>query len=968
MDGSVSLRRWRWISWLFLGLAFGAALVGFVVYMLRRKGQPGSQIQAEPPPDLQQFQGLTEEEAAARLPPSRDEERALEARQVRREIWRFSTLSIFNLGMLGLAVAQTLLGDPLSTLLTVGVLILNISFTAAQQLYATGQVEKFLAKARPLATAIRDGRIRSLPVDEIVPGDVLVAGPGDEFLADGELLSGRPQVIEGVSVSEESRDTRKKEGELILAGSYCIRGRAVYRVTAAPVELGQRWTPVQQKSELTSLQRIMARVLRLMLGLIAVFLLLLVLDMINWPILTQLLEADYRETASVFFSIAPSSLFFMIVATYALGSARLSDLGALVRDSRAVESLAQVSVLCFSKTGTLTGAQVQVDMTPTADGLPALAESRVRQLLGDLVHSTQRDNVFFEAIAQNFPGSSRPVEQAAWFLSAYGWSAVTFSEADARGTFFIGEPAILEAQLAEIETLGEDERIAPDGGSGIQGMAKRVGQFFRRGDHLEEQEVANETRENGTSIVDVESGQNSAPGDDGLDPEAPKVNILQRLQMRLGKLVQAEQDDTSPSPEEQETAPQKPELLFAYSPEPRSLFDASGRPQLSDGLVPLCTLTFEEQVRPEAREALQAFTEAGVSIKILSSDDLGRVSEAAEQLGLIGDEAAQTAVSGFQLVQMDEGQFDQAVREGIVFGQLMPEQKREIVRALRRQGERVAMVGDGVEDVGALAGANLKITLRSSSQATLSVADIVLLEDSLQVLPTVLDRGQRIVNGMLDILKINLAQIGYILLLILVMFISGRRIFYYHPTQGGVIAFFTVIVPSLGLTFWASAGTLPRQYMRSRMVHFVVPAAVMMAVAALAISLIFGQGLVDIVYSQLAVTHGLILIGLLLIVFVQPPTRFWVGGDVLSGDWRNTYMAIVLLLVFIAATYLPLTQELLRLLPLQNLQDYLIVVAVALIWLFVVRAIWRAPWLNRYVGILSDRLERKRFGVLAKDG
>jgi cation-transporting ATPase E len=222
-----------------------------------------------------------------------------------------------------------------------------------------------------------------------------------------------------------------------------------------------------------------------------------------------------------------------------------------------------------------------------------------------------------------------------------------------------------------------------------------------------------------------------------------------------------------------------------------------------------------------------------------------------------------------------------------------------------------------------------------------------------------LERGQRLVNGMLDILKINLAQIGYILLLTIVMFATGKRIFYYHPTQGGVIAFFTVIVPSVGLTLWASSGSLPRQYMRSRMAHFVVPAAITMTLAVLVVSTIFGRGIFDIAYSQLAVTHLLVTIGLILIVFVQPPTRFWVGGDVLSNDWRNTYMAAILFVLFVAATYLPLTQELLRLASLDEIRDYLAIAAVAVLWMVILRALYRAPWLNRYVGILSDRLEKE---------
>jgi hypothetical protein len=69
-------------------------------------------------------------------------------------------------------------------------------------------------------------------------------------------------------------------------------------------------------------------------------------------------------------------------------------------------------------------------------------------------------------------------------------------------------------------------------------------------------------------------------------------------------------------------------------------------------------------------------------------------------------------------------------------------------------------------------------------------------------------------------------------------------------------------------------------------------------------------------------------------------------------------MAIVLLLLFIVITFLPLTQELFRLTTLQGPWAYAVIGAVAVVWTFLVRAIWRAPWLNRYVGTLSKRLEK----------
>ena len=131
-----------------------------------------------------------------------------------------------------------------------------------------------------------------------------------------------------------------------------------------------------------------------------------------------------------------------------------------------------------------------------------------------------------------------------------------------------------------------------------------------------------------------------------------------------------------------------------------------------------------------------------------------------------------------------------------------------------------------------------------------------------------------------------------------------------------------------------------------------------MAAATLAINQIIGQLDLNTPVSQLAVTYGLILIGLLLIVFVQPPTRFWVGGDVFSGDRRIITMVIGLFLLFIAVTYIPLTQEWFRLGPLTRAQDYVVIAAVSVVWAMLIRLIWRSPWLRKRAGILSDSPDR----------
>lgn len=975
MKDKVTTRRWDWTLWLILGLTLVATLVGYLRHSPRQARQQQKSLPFDLKLDLQQFQGLSEAEARERRSPLLARKREQEARQVRREIWRSRTFSIFNLSLLTLAAVRALLGDPLGAWLTLGILILNVGLNVIQQMMATKRLEQLMVQTKPLATAIRDGQIRSIEVDEIVNDDLLVIGPGDDFMAGGEILEGKAEVAEATAFSRENNVAVKEKGDLIQAGSYCIQGRAVYSVTTVPEDLGnQKWTPVQKKSELTPLQRIISRILRLMLVFIAVFLALLLLAWFNSPLLSRAFEAKYREAVSIIFSISASGLFFMIVASYALGSARLGGIGVLIRESQAVESLAQVSVLCVSKASALTSAQVHIDMFPSANGFPILAESRMRQILGDLAHSATGDNFFLRSLSDNFSGRKRALEQAAWSLSAYGWSAVTFSETDVPGTYVIGEPAILQPHLVDLQDPEEENSSLEKTGS-VNGNLRqrfeirRLGRFFRRNNQMKE-EAADDT----PSVVGSQAGieanllesDKPEPGPFmALDGDASKAqvnnreSIFQGLRHRLDKIRQSSQDLETEEKQDLEFDPALPGLLFAYTPTPMVLYDVDGRPQLPVDLIPLCTLTFEERIQPQAIEVARTFTDAGVEVKILSSDDPNRMSDAAERLGLTSSEPAINAViSGLQLAEMNESQFEQAVKRATLLGQLNSEQKGRIVRTLRRHEQRVAMVGDRVDDVPAMEAANLSISLRSSSQAALSTADIVLLKDSLEVLPAMLQQGQRIVNGLLDILKINLTQIGYILLLILVMALTGKRIFYYHPTHGGVISFFTIIIPSVGLTLWSSAQALSIRFMRSRLAHFVVPAAITMAAATLAINQIIGQLDLNTPVSQLAVTYGLILIGLLLIVFVQPPTRFWVGGDVFSGDRRIITMVIGLFLLFIAVTYIPLTQEWFRLGPLTRAQDYVVIAAVSVVWAMLIRLIWRSPWLRKRAGILSDSPDR----------
>ena len=170
-------------------------------------------------------------------------------------------------------------------------------------------------------------------------------------------------------------------------------------------------------------------------------------------------------------------------------------------------------------------------------------------------------------------------------------------------------------------------------------------------------------------------------------------------------------------------------------------------PQLPEKLLPLGRVRLTEGVRSEAIEVVRAFVKAGVVIKVLSGDTPAQVSRAVRQLQLSTEEKPEV-ITGADLQPMGPALFSNTVQRQSYFAQLGPNQQAAVVRELRSQGGYVAMVGGNVNDIPAMQQANLSITSQSGSQASLTLADIVLLESSLPVLPNVfVSRSSRLSTG-----------------------------------------------------------------------------------------------------------------------------------------------------------------------------------------------------------------------------
>lgn len=401
---------------------------------------------------------------------------------------------------------------------------------------------------------------------------------------------------------------------------------------------------------------------------------------------------------------------------------------------------------------------------------------------------------------------------------------------------------------------------------------------------------------------------------------------------------------------EEETRRARRVLLFAWTPEMVSLRASGEKPVLPTRLHPLGLLSLRDELRPEIQKTLADFAQVGVQIKILSGDHPHTVATLARQVGLAG---TARVVSGAELEQMDEAQLPQAVEETTIFGRISPQQKEQLVRALRARGHYVAMIGDGVNDLLSLKQANLGIAMQSGSQATRGIADLVLLGDSFAALPVAFAEGQRIRNGMESAMKLLLTRVLYLALLLLTIPMLGA--FPFAPKQKALVTFETIGIMAVALAAWARPGPPSRRGAGHLLLHFALPAAVTVSLVAFGVYLLtFFQALQQVgtstaeaqLLAQSALTTFAVCSGLLLVPFVVPPARWWVGGSTLSGDWRPTLLAGGLLLVYLAVIALPPLRAFFSLSALHPIDSLFIGVA-ALLWSILQRWLWRAHVLER---------------------
>jgi len=202
----------------------------------------------------------------------------------------------------------------------------------------------------------------------------------------------------------------------------------------------------------------------------------------------------------------------------------------------------------------------------------------------------------------------------------------------------------------------------------------------------------------------------------------------------------------------------------------------------------------KDELRSDVIDTIAALTAKGIEIKVISGDSVDTVAAIASQAGI--DVTPETMFTQSDLDSFDQGKFSQAAMHGRVFGRIIPETKRKLIRTMVKRGGYVAMVGDGVNDVPAFKEAQLAIAMNDGAQISKDVADIILLDNSLATLPQAFQAGDEIKQKILASALLYLTK--NIMVILTISFVGFVQLpFPIEPRQLTVLTFFIVSVPTI---------------------------------------------------------------------------------------------------------------------------------------------------------------------------
>ena len=691
--------------------------------------------------------GLSQEEATKRL--EKYGENALEAEKKKSfgEKLKEQILDPMIIILMIAAIVSAFVGEALDAGIIIAIVIVNAFLSIYQEGKAEEAIEALQKMSSPKAKVIRDGDHIEVDSNTLVPGDIVILETGDIVPADLRLIDSSNLKIDESSLTGESVPVEKNFSKIYdgkmeigdrenLAYSSTIisygRGMGLVVETGHETEIGKIATSIATVGdEQTPLQRKLAKLSKT-LGILVIVICAIVLAV------GVLYKNDPLEMFMTAISLAvaavPEGLPAIVTIVLSIGMGKMAEKNAIVKKLLAVETLGTTTVICSDKTGTLTQNEMTVVKVFT-DGNVYDVSGTGYSPEGDVTKKEEKVTIEDDENLEILSSIAALTNDAKLKVSG--------DEAS-----IIGDP-----------TEGALLTFAEKAGNGLK-------ELYSNFDRIEEIPFDSGRKMMTTFhdkiFDDITSFTKGAP-----DIVLDRCNriLINGEEVELSEKLKEEV--LSKNSEFARSALRC--LGYAYrkhSDMPSEISsDAIEKDMVFVGLTGMI-----DPSRPEVKKAIEECRSAGIRPIMITGDYLETGLAIAKDLGIAQHD--DEAIMGRELNEMSEEELRQIVKEKSVFTRVSPENKVQIVTALKQNGHITAMTGDGVNDAPAIKRADIGIAMGiTGTDVAKNTAEVILTDDNFATIVNAVEEGRIIYSNIKKfvayLLSCNLGEVLIVLISIL---------------------------------------------------------------------------------------------------------------------------------------------------------------------------------------------------------
>ena len=562
-----------------------------------------------------------------------------------------------------------ILHDVTDALIILAIVLVSGLLGFFQERGAVNAVQKLLSIVQVKATILRDGDLKDVPIEEVVPGDIIALNAGDIIPGDCLIIESKDLFVDEATLTGETFPVEKETGTLdetttlgkrtnaLFMGTHVVSGsgKAVVVHTAKDTEFGKISEQLRFRPPETEFEHGVRRFGYLLLE--VTLILIISIFAINVYFHRPVLES-FLFSLALAVGLTPQLLPAIISINLAHGAKRMADQKVIVKRLASIENFGSMNVLCSDKTGTLTEGLVQLHAVLDVEG-----QDSERALLYAYI------NASYET------GFTNPLDEAIRQYRQFDLSHI--SKIDEVPYDFI-------RKRLTILVAKDNTHLMVTKGALANVLA-----------------VCSTVEMPGGQVIEISQVQEKI---------SQQFRDLSSKGFRTLGLAYKDMGSRSSMTKDDEVHMTFLGLLVFFDP-------------LKDGIV----------------ETVKTLKESGVTLKVITGDSQLVADSVAERMNFPN----RSILNGSNIREMSNEALMKRVNNVDIFAEIEPNQKERIILALRKSGNVVGYMGDGINDASALHAADVGISVNSAVDVAKEVADIVLLEKDLSVLANGVIEGRR---------------------------------------------------------------------------------------------------------------------------------------------------------------------------------------------------------------------------------